>query len=660
MSDCEAKVGIKLVPSATLDFANLGASLKDGEYVGVWVADTNATLSAFIPSVPGETSIQVPADITLIPLLIANKLPRRVGLPIVLKPGETTQVSFAGRSGAGDVVVWFDLDTAASAESDTKPTKPPTVNLRTASGLTLQPVNTLRHPQALGGSLLFFKDVPAGPVSVSVAGDYWTKDAVALQVAAEAVAMAPRGLLSRPAGAMNVSFPSWLVHRATAVSEGCSKETQAVSLEVLRCDPSTAPASDSCKVAISQELADLATRPIIRIDGLTPGDYTIRMQPSQLGGSARVKVTPLEDAMVVPEFAGTIVTGTVRKGGAPVRAELNFATDDAATTDDAGRYYALLRADPGSLPVTLLLCDGHADVVYMPDEAPRADRPFDIELPDNALRVVVHDAATGVAIPNAKVIYAPAPAADGGSPFSLAALTDTAGDARFHSVPAKMQAVICASAATYERRCSDPFMMKASGEDTRHITLAAAQRHGRVTAPGPLTPGRIFLTDTSGHLFLSASFDEDGIFGYDSLPSQASAVIVSSALPLTVIPTLFPAPNGDDLVISLAVTPSRGFSIALAPDSKRHGARVGLSIDGVNIPMPAFTLHQSLRGQQAVVLPHRPLIVEDVVATGSITVRLGQDPDDLSVPVDAVSRPEYFATFPAKNLAAGERELVFP
>jgi len=661
LADCYARVRIDVVPSATLRIGQLLPSLGPGDYIGVWIGDAKDTLGTFLPVIPGEKSIQVAAETMLIPLRISNGKPSEVGEPLVLKAGQSYDLpALSNGSQKGTVVIWFDADRTAT-ESRAKPTITPDVFLTSSAGRRIDPVTKPLHAASLAGSLLFFRNVPPGKAMVSVEGDFWSHDNLEVFVAGGSVTVASRGLRTRPAGAIRVSLPAWLSEFVAAHDASCGDDVLAdAGVDLLQCkenDDDVNACSPRTRVALT---SDGAAAPV-RFTSIATGTYTVSVTVDKKAVAiAKAIVTDLREEVVVLEPLGTLLSGVIRKGRDAVAAVATFATGDRGVSTAAGKYYALLKADPGTLPIKVRLCDNPSTLIHIPEDAPRPPRAFDIDLPDNALRLTVVDAKTGGAIENAKVTYSTKPAADGGVPFFLIASSDAKGSADFGSVVVNEPIVVCAEATAYARKCTEPFRVGAEEEVTRNLSLESRLlKRGRLLAVLPISAGRIFFIGPAGQITEGATVSSDGTFSYSKVEPRSSAVFVSASHPLYVVKDIFPANDEQELTIAFRESERRQFVVRVERATPVT-ARIGLAVDGVNVPSDAFAYHQALRGAQAVIVKSRPVLVRDIVVTGPLLMRFGPDPTDTSYPPDAVSRPEYVAAFPAKVLAPGQVEIRFP
>ena len=175
--ECYQKLQINLRRSARIEFSKIKKAA-DSRF-GVWVDDTDQTLSTFLPAIPGESWIDVPAGVTILPFEIRSNHLRRLGSPLRLNPGERHEIAdLPSEKGRGDVVAWIEgrdeevrnLAKAGRIFPDVS------VVLTASNGEMFRSVTQPRHPGSYTGTLLIFKDVPAGKATIVSNGRFWSSE----------------------------------------------------------------------------------------------------------------------------------------------------------------------------------------------------------------------------------------------------------------------------------------------------------------------------------------------------------------------------------------------------------------------------------------------------------------------------------------------------
>ena len=652
--ECYQALRVHLRPAAFIDVS--ATAVGDDARIGVWIDDTDKTLSTFIPLVFGESSIAVPAGITVVPVEVRGKQLKRIGNPLVLRPGERYELRrWPAKEGHGDVVAWMEGEDETVRELTRKGRSPRDieVTLTASNGETFRSVTTPRHPGSYTGTLLVFKDVPAGKARLASEGQFWTRDTIEVKVPDAGLVMPGRGLKVLPASLVHVTLPVGVASGTT--SGTCEQRGPGEWSAILRRH------GDQSEAPVRESVFEPATDGI-DLPGVPAGEYQLEIRPPH-GRRWLHRVTAVagEEVSVNVQDVGSLIYGTVRRGNRGVKAQLQFATDDTIVSDDAGRFRALLKADPSLNPVAITLCEG-GRFTHLPERPPTPYEAFDIDLPDNAVIAAVRDAVTGRAVTGSRLRFAVLRDPDDTNPdsfailYSQAADADERGEARFDGIAAERVARVCASAAGYKPSCSDRLVTPKRGERRVEVKLQPVHSiNGRVTAAAPLEHARIFLLSATGHLLAEANIERDGMFSCEVVSAAAHAAVIAPALPLTLVRVSTPPP-GNLLEIALPQARARRFQVVVR---RPRNVRLGIMIGGVVVPSRVFSLHQNFHGLQSVLMNGGPLEVADIAETAPIAIVLGHDPDDVSFPADAASRPEYVPGLPARMLPADSDVVVF-
>lgn len=649
--DCYQKLRLILVRAARIEVPKA----RDGERVGVWVTDSESWLGGFLPAVTGETSMLVPAGIPVIPMEVRGTELRRVGAPVTLKAGDRYVLpAFASAPGRGDVVAWLEADDETVRKLGKKSLSAAAMSLSLPDGKSMDSVTPLRHPGSYDGSLVIFKDVPAGKVTITSGGQFWTRDQVDVEVPSGGVAITTKPLRVLPAGHVRAVLPA-SVDSALTVGTCDAGAKPKFSAVLSKC----AEGAETCQPVREATVAD--PRDGITLEGVRPGAYSLTVTlPNGHTVTKPVDVAIAEEREVLFDDVGLVVYGTVRRGGEPVRAELAFSTDDTAVTDGTGAFRALLKTSPGPHVVKVTTCAGQT-YMHLPEQGPNALEPFNIEIPDNRVIAVARDRISNKGIPEARVKYAVLkdPADGDAEEFSIhysqSAKADAGGEAAFRGVVPDKTIRVCATATGYEGGCSKPAVTSRAGEHKLEVWLRPTGTRRGLLVPEGIEHARVFLFARGGEMVAEAKVQPDGVFVYGPVNADGHAIVIAPDLPLTVVP-LAPLMEGHDLVVAVPDVRARRFQVAV---TSGRSARIGLIVGGTVIPPQVFMLHQNFRGLQSVLLPGRTLEVAEVSETAPIAVVLGQEVDDATLPADAVARREYVAGFPSQRLPPAADVVTF-
>ncbi|HEX6100867.1 MAG TPA: carboxypeptidase-like regulatory domain-containing protein [Thermoanaerobaculia bacterium] len=651
--ECFSRVVMTAVPAAILDFGKVTPS-SPGAYLGVWIEDTETMQSTFLPSLPGATTMQVPANVRFLPMEIVDRAPRRVWNVMKLDAGGRHELAAVPPSKGGVAITWLEgPDQEVKRVSGQAKLDPPALTLRAATGQTLTPVFAPKHLGAYRGTLVIFTDVPAGPAAISIGGSWWMPEERTVEVKAGEAVVTKQALPFAVASRVRIEQPVW----ASGMSflDSCDDPLPRTRAVLLRC-PERAACTPVREVEFEEgsDGAELAA--------IEPGDYVAEVRlPNGLSGREPVTATAGKVARARPPIDATVLYGTVRRGKEPVTAQIVFGTMEKTVTDAQGAFRVALRRNPDALPVEVSFCDGVRKYLHVPERPPSPYEAFDIVVPENSVTAHVTDAVTGAAIRGARArVAVRAPSSEGSPLFTRSALTDDSGDARIEFLPPAHRVVLCATADGYERGCGDPLVLPAEGEKSVKVRLApAGTQKGRILGLGDPTDARVFFIAANGATLPPVVVREDGTFTYAGHGGIAYAVVVSPHAPLTLAPAGLPDPASGELVVRIPQTPPRRLIVRLGPEMPQRTARVGLIVGGVTIPPDALGRHQAYRGLQSTIVHQRTLEILDIAATGDIAVRLGPEIDNGAFPADAVARPEYVPVFPVAHVSEGQNEVEF-
>jgi hypothetical protein len=182
------------------------------------------------------------------------------------------------------------------------------------------------------------------------------------------------------------------------------------------------------------------------------------------------------------------VRGVVRVGDHPVAATVRFrfAPDEAWVVGHAGEdgRYAVVLAKAGFYTVCVDLA-GRADPFWVvPGPRIGGDRELDLTLPDNEIRVEVHDAATGQAVADAKVEVSSSSKV-GSISSSVRYTTDSAGKATLPPVRAGTLALTVAAAGYDTKEVAAEPVPEGHHERSIKVDLDPWRARATVVVTGP-------------------------------------------------------------------------------------------------------------------------------------------------------------------------------
>jgi hypothetical protein len=596
---------LRLVRAATVD--TTAAALHPDEALWAYVVATGDVIP-INPTVPATR---------IVPLIATGPRIRAIGDPITPAAGQLVRVAFRSDAAqSGSVVVPVTIGS------------PP-------KGKFSPPKVTLGAAQQDARALVFFRGVAAGAHDVKLAGDRWTTVTRPVKVIAGEIAVADP-IVARPGSKLRVHWwtPVAPASLAQPERECGARPTRAAKspsfrLDLLEC-PDQKPggtiemvARESCTVVAGSELPADAAKGVVELRGIAAGLYFVRVTHPGLPPffqSISVGADDTSDADV--EIRYVTFFGKVTRAAKPLHVRV-FGT---VTDSDTGEYTAVLtRLPKADIPIDLRPCDGGRAITLVPDDAPRENARFDIDVPDNHLTVHVVDAESRAPIEKAVInLAALQNGQDQAAHFAgFAGLTDADGRLMLDSVVENKRLHVCATRSDYENACADRFTFGGDAEKTIELALSrTVERRGRVVLDGPQQFASVSWYSPDGHLTEIAQVKEDGTFTYKR--SHAAGEIVSYVSSNQPFIAFRQPPVAEEELFEIrpaAGARRRTFQVALSPQA-REGAFVTIALGDMIIPADAFLWHVERHGAQPSLRPGWTANVPDVVESAPIRVIL--------------------------------------
>lgn len=606
----------------------------------------------------------IPAETDVVPLSVASGKIAAFGSPVNARPGETAAATFFAPHN-GRVHVVAIVTAAAGSDSGVAP---PSVTIR--SGERVQkPIDPLRATDAKP-ALLFFPDTLVNGSRLVLSGSRWKSIEAAITAKAPVVTLDP--LIATQTsnvevswwtpidlGALSQSTGDCTTSKATMLFEKPTTEKEFVAiLEACR-EP-----RGSCTEAARRQLPTGALRGSVTFEDVAAGAYVLGFHyPGLPPIEISVDVLTRDKTHVDAMLRYVTFFGKVTRGGKPLHARVFGAVTDPNT----GAYNAAVTKLPhAGNPTDVLPCDGSAPYRFVPEDAPKENAAFDIEVPDNRIMIEVHDRETGAPVGGANIGMSALMAGDTDRAHfaGIAGTADADGKITLGPVLDNRRIRICADREDYERECAPDFEMAGLSEKSVRLDLKRVQiRQGRVEGGAGRFGWVIWFSPQTGTLTeMIRSFKDDGSFTYKKEHAPGEIVVVSAAdRPLYAF--LQPALERDALfdIVRPPVT-VRTFTVALAETSnERQGAWPALLIGDVIVPVNALNWHLAPRFHALAPLrPGRSVVISDILQTGAIKVILVTEAGALrhSPQVELPLVPE-FRVFPRQDLGTADT-IVFP
>lgn len=619
---------IPLMPAATLDVARAKRGLREGEWLAVYLSNEGQAESpASVRPVPDdETTVLVPADMPLVPLVVREGVIVRAGVPLSLRPRETRVLEPIDKWGSGrDVVALLRAEPVMSPDL---PEQPPRVRLQRDGSDPLEPVLAPRGAGLFERSLAIFKDVPGGTYELRLSGDGWRTDAVPVTTSTR-LTVADRPLVARIAASVEVRVSLGELARARLATR-CPGQHDSASTDdpprvpaplvrLLRCTDTPGEDKERCKVVKVERFSGDQSELVVRWSDLEPGRYAAELwylhlrarTPEWVGRPGRNEPQHLS-------LRAETVTGRVTHGGTSVQALVSFDHSVAPALSDAtGNYAAFVTGGPRRSVVSVTMCDG-GEYRYLPPEP--VDKSLDIDVPRNEVVVRVVD-EHGQPVPGARVEGGPLfPEGDAEYAFLSFPATDATGETRLANLSADGELRLCAyHPPDHERGCAIDF--RVGRRETRTITIEVRSRanvKGHLRSTVPFVATVISLVSANGVVVSSSSVSSDGAFDLRRAGPGEYFVIVSRSHPLALFePPVNPeqAPHFDMPLMG------RTFSAVVPASSRKR--RLALEGAGHLIPPSVLWQHLAVRGLDEIgepgeVVEFRDIALPDVIVVYSV------------------------------------------
>jgi hypothetical protein len=445
-----------LAKAGVVDFAHVIKTLGQNQHLGVWVVSTSTSSGTFIPLVSGETTILAPVEIPIVPLLIENGLPVRVGEPLSLQWRERQTAVFPVTTAKSDVILWTRLDADSLTTVRSVP-PPPAIALKSGDRI-FRPVAPLYAAET--HTLLIFRGVPYGRAAVTAQGTMWKPFSRSLAVGPLPVTAEREAVPLIAGGSVMVR---WSPDHARQEADEChgplTRNLPLLQAELRRCQRDVQGEVQGVAkcTTIAKATATYGSTTSVSFDGIPSGTYTAVLQPP-LGKRVTVPVEVVGGRQTVsdvtlPSFS---FFGSVKVGSKVVRSRLMFATGQAVSDLD-GRYTATLAGDPLANQISIEPCDSQKTLTFIPASGPAPNAAFDIDLALSSLDVQVEDPELHP-VAGAWVWFAPIKQVTAGGAevyfHSLEKQTDAKGHASFDDVPDGFPVSICARHTDTPRSCS--------------------------------------------------------------------------------------------------------------------------------------------------------------------------------------------------------------
>lgn len=531
----------------------------------------------------------------------------------------------------------------------------------TPDGTAIEPVLPLDKTSS-AGTLVIFRNVPAGPATITLDGRTWETAHTPVSVVSQRTVVSESGLETTPAACLAARYqpPAANLDLDRASPLHCPDDAVAaastgVVFTLYKCPESKSTDDLSrCAVYVRREVPpgqDAKTE----FPGLSAGSYVVEASHETFGAVRAARYLRPKDDVVV-DLVPTIrpLVGRVLRLGQPLPyAKVIFHEDtpnrSMLVANGHGEFTGFLKAPiDGIDPVTVMTCDGLTRFSFKEEDPPEPGETYTIVVPANRLTVKVRDAQTSRPLAGALARFI-VPKSEKAERFAEVLPAGDDGVATFQNVPPERDLDVCARLSGYRMACTATRIRLAEDEE-RTVDLVMyrdGSKKGRV-AGLTLDIGFVYWVESvTGAVQEINRLNSDGTFYCDiDHKFTEHAVITSTNRPLIVVPPAAIERNEETITIGLPPIPRlRTFTIEMPPKDRYLRRIVTIAVGGLLVPLEAFAFHQNNRGLHEMPSKTTPLQVPDVAETAPITILLGPATEELApnyrVYSDVFARPEY-------------------
>jgi hypothetical protein len=634
---------IEVLPAASISIRDLKMNPAEGERAVVYIHNESfpSARATIRPSRPGASTISVPANVTLVPMIVKGATIVWAGPARNLRQGETWVIKRDIRQTVASFI------TVPRALLPMTRAAVPSVELMAKDGRHFKPELPLRASPLFADSLLLFRDIPAGLATITLQGADWVSDEISLTVPnGPATTGSSRGLRAVRRSQLRAA---WSIARRLfeAAPPSCDPHTSspvATSLTLEACS------ERDCKVLETVDVPASADRGDHVFSNLIPGRYQLDLARGQLNARSLVfDVAPASSTTVAVDLDAKEISGRLTRAGMPVHGIVRFRTGSAVSDPLSGEYRAYVTDAPGYDRIRIGLCGSDQTYIHVPPAEVRVDMRYDIDLPSNTLHVRVTNAQTNAPVAGARVIVTTMGGKDAAVELDHRDLDDTSSDGQTTAtdVSSDTDVTVCAYRKTFARRCTEKRRFPASGESDVELALQPqSEAAGKIVTPRPIERGMLFLV-RDRVVLTSAAVAADGSFSLSRIPAAMDRLYFTArSYPLYILQV----PPGDaSLTFELAEEPRKTFTVTCPTCRSDARSLFDVIIGGEPLPLDVFASHQNAHDGQIALGKGESTVVADMPVRGSLAVVRGwsrpEVPPQFANVVDQFALPELLRTF---------------
>jgi hypothetical protein len=552
----------------------------------------------------------VPAGEPLLLLLLDESEVRGVihVAPIEASAERTVDARDGGERG---VLVRLDVTEAdRAALNDANGVSPPRLEIVREGGT--HPLAPLPPPELLHDAIVFAQDVPDGEAAIELSGRGWLPARQRIVAGPSRVTLVGTPIPARVSATLAVEWSTvGDLPRIDAGIGSCDAQHPAFILDVARCAEADDP--ESCRTIHQEPLPLEATVGTSTIGEVPPGIYRAELRFGKLPpASAVARLAPLHHHPLSFQAVYLRAWGSLTRGGAPFAeaAQIRFPTGVGFAPDGAGEYDAALTDEFGTdARIDIETCEGEKMFV-LADRPFHAMRRFDLDVPENLLRIVVVDTFTRETLPSARLRYEIMSLRAPRRPVVKGEISvDDYATFEMRGLPER-ELRLTVSHRGYRKQAVPPFSITKSETkeiDVELVPLTGSQ--GKIDSLHRFGDATIHWLTAEGRSIESADVEADGSFFYDKPHDRSETlIVVSSTHPLWV--TCSPATGKSPLQLRYPDNaPTAAIDVPPGMGRRLPILRVG----GLSVPGGILQRHLELR---SVEFP--PASIPSIASTGPI------------------------------------------
>jgi hypothetical protein len=458
------------------------------------------------------------------------------------------------------------------------------------------------------------------------------------------------------------------------------KEVARLELIISSCpDPKPGESLDpkSCSVIRKETLRTELNYGSVRIEEVPPGMYLAELRYGRLPPVESMSdVPPLQQRPIQLQAQYFEAYGSLTRGGVPLDDDASIAFPASGVgfgLRESGEYRGVVKDGfPSDSKIDIVTCSGKRSVVITDQGMAVWKRArFDIDIPDNMLKVTVVDTFTQMPLPLSALNYVVMSKRMPRHPVISRDVSQSEAADENHKrvpgqfvikeVPPERDVHLTVSCAGYKKKEIDTFSMTKSEKKEIDVDLVPlGGSEAKVLSARPFVNGMIFWYSLAGLETERADLASDGTFHFEKTHYRDETMtVVSQSHPLWILRA--PAvERATPLQVRFPDSaPQRDAEVTIYNMPARMLTQLGVAIGGLRVPQPALVQHLALRGGAPLVSGGGPSLIPALAESGPIDILRGppvqpRQPQGMEIVVT-----RNFAPVATQRLGPGSAAVAF-